>query len=392
MLGGTMFCHSCGAKNPDDSRFCNMCGTPFVRAENPLESTQLGVGNAFAAAAREAVEQERQRESAAGAGTVAEVSVSPVRTLQQGSATSVNATAETMLSPSPLPPPPSDVRPHLSNPSRDVLRPPPTGFGDPSVSIRLDAIGIQSTRRTWAALVGGGLLLLALGIGITYVAMRSDEPQGTAHEGDPFEIGAPTPDVDFVSGSADPQRPSHPTAGPAAASTDAGTTTGTSTPTTGAPASARSPSTAPAARVEAGPRTTSTSMAPPAPAASVPASPQPPVASTPPPSVPTAETPSSSPELELEMYSARVRYLVRRYHASRAQSCFDQATAENPSLSGQVVVGFHVGADGRVTAARVARNTTGNDALGSCLARQAERWELSPPPNGEVDLSMPFSR
>lgn len=383
MLAVTMFCHACGAKNPDESRFCNMCGTPFVRASNPLESTQLGVGNAFAEAARKAVEQEA-RESRASAVPPVEPMASSVRTLQQGSASAVSATAETMLSPTPGPLP--DVRPHLANPPNAMLLPPPTGFGDPSMSIRLDAIGIQSSRRTWAALIGGGVLLLLIGVGITYAAMRSDvEPQGTAHEGDPFEIGAPTADVDFVTGSEHPTQTTQPNA-PApsapAAPVPAAPTNPPAHGTTRAPAATPSPA----------PQTamTPTPAATPTPTPTTTPTPTP----TPTPTTPAA-TPDPSaqtPEMELEMYSARVRYLVRRYYASRAQSCFDQATADNPSLSGQVVVSFHVGADGHVTSARVSRNTTGNDALGSCLARQAEQWSLSPPPSGEVDLSMPFSR
>jgi len=117
----------------------------------------------------------------------------------------------------------------------------------------------------------------------------------------------------------------------------------------------------------------------------------------PPPEPPATvpDSPTTTPpteELDAEMYAARVRYLVRRYYAGRAQSCFQAATDRNATVSGQVVIGMHIGADGHVTSARVARNTTGDDALGACLANQAESWELTPPPGGEADLSFPFSR
>ena len=94
----------------------------------------------------------------------------------------------------------------------------------------------------------------------------------------------------------------------------------------------------------------------------------------------------------MEMYAARVRYLVRRYYAARAQRCFDDATARSPSLSGQGNISIHISATGGVTSARVSRNTTGDDGLGACLATQANGWELSPPPAGETDMSFPFSR
>ena len=39
-----MFCHSCGAKNVDGSRFCNMCGGKLSAPPASLDQTQLGVG------------------------------------------------------------------------------------------------------------------------------------------------------------------------------------------------------------------------------------------------------------------------------------------------------------------------------------------------------------
>jgi TonB family protein len=111
-----------------------------------------------------------------------------------------------------------------------------------------------------------------------------------------------------------------------------------------------------------------------------------------------AETAPTPPEvgderdIELELYSARVRFLVRRYYAARAQSCFDRATRNDPSLHGTVVIDMTIGADGTVGRSHVARNTTGDEALGGCLASQVRSWRLSPPPGGELTMQMPFSR
>jgi len=92
------------------------------------------------------------------------------------------------------------------------------------------------------------------------------------------------------------------------------------------------------------------------------------------------------------MYAARVRFLVRRYYAARAQSCFDHATRNDPELHGQVVIDMTIAASGEVGRAEVARNSTGDPELGSCLARQVATWRLSPPPQREVAMQMPFSR
>jgi outer membrane biosynthesis protein TonB len=95
----------------------------------------------------------------------------------------------------------------------------------------------------------------------------------------------------------------------------------------------------------------------------------------------------------MDMYAGRVRFLIRRYYAARAQTCFDRATRVNPSLSGSVTIGMTIGPDGAVSAARVARNTTSDDSLGTCLQNEVRQWRLSPPPGGEsVMMNLPFSR
>ena len=58
-----------------------------------------------------------------------------------------------------------------------------------------------------------------------------------------------------------------------------------------------------------------------------------------------------------------------------------------------VTIGMTIGPDGAVSAARVARNTTSDDSLGTCLQNEVRQWRLSPPPGGEsVMMNLPFSR
>ena len=105
--------------------------------------------------------------------------------------------------------------------------------------------------------------------------------------------------------------------------------------------------------------------------------------------------PTDAPEerdLELDLYGSRVRYVIRRYYASRAQACFDRATRNAPTVSGTVVVSMTIGADGSVQRARTTRNTTGDASLGQCLQAQVSTWRLPPPPGGSLDMQMPFSR
>lgn len=97
-------------------------------------------------------------------------------------------------------------------------------------------------------------------------------------------------------------------------------------------------------------------------------------------------------EMELSYYSSQVRYVMRRYYASRAQSCFDRATRNTPTLSGQVVVAMTIGDDGNVSSARATRNSTGDDDLGTCLSRQVESWRFPAPPGGSLQMTIPFSR
>ncbi|MCA9582156.1 MAG: TonB family protein, partial [Myxococcales bacterium] len=107
---------------------------------------------------------------------------------------------------------------------------------------------------------------------------------------------------------------------------------------------------------------------------------------TEPPAVPSAS------DLELELYAGRVRYTIRQYYTVRAQTCFEQATRNEPNVRGTVVVTTVIGATGEVTDSHVARNSTGSDALGKCLAAQIKAWRLPEPPEAPIELDIPFSR
>ena len=95
----------------------------------------------------------------------------------------------------------------------------------------------------------------------------------------------------------------------------------------------------------------------------------------------------------LNYYGSEVRNAVRRWYVGRVQSCFDNATKNEPNLSGTVVIGMTIGGNGQVQATEIRRNSTGNEGLGNCLKAQIKTWKLPAPPEGQpLIMSMPFSR
>lgn len=82
----------------------------------------------------------------------------------------------------------------------------------------------------------------------------------------------------------------------------------------------------------------------------------------------------------MDEYSARVRGLVQVFYGANAQRCFPQGAR------GTVVVRFTINPDGSVRNPSVARDTTGNPAIGACMVRQIGQWRLSQPPGGRSTL------
>jgi hypothetical protein len=298
-----------------------------------------------------------------------------------------------------------------------------------TISVSLEAIGVRSSRRTWGAIALAAVVLMGLGAIITHFVERRDPVEhatGTAAPDDPFIIGTPvpegeeTPGVDFVSGTNDRlgtpgATPATPGPGSAASGGGSGTTGSTvASGTTGSTGTAGPRTNMSATGVSAGAggnggsgsggstgstgstgATGSTGTGTGATGA-MGGDPAPDDTDDPEPAADPPAGGDAQPgerDIEMDMYAGRVRFLIRRYYAARAQTCFDRATRVNPSLSGSVSIGMTIGPDGAVSAARVARNTTGDDVLGTCLQNEVRQWRLSPPPGGEsVQMNLPFSR
>ena len=99
------------------------------------------------------------------------------------------------------------------------------------------------------------------------------------------------------------------------------------------------------------------------------------------------------PDRELELYLGNVRRFIRTHYARQAQSCFDHATAlSGTGISGRVVIGFTITPNGDTEDVRVARNDSGIETLGTCVANRVNSWRLPSPPGGEsMALEMPFN-
>lgn len=255
-----------------------------------------------------------------------------------------------------------------------VQRPVPRhGVHHDTTSISLAGIGVRTVgSRAWWYVAGFALACMAIGGSVTLLATGSEEAPpvsppstGAAAEDDPLVIGTPLPrGVDPASLGAE-------AVGDADASQDEASR-----------GSSRRAATR--SRTNRSRRQTRTSSAMAEPADTSPAPADAPAA------MDAVETPASGQELEL--YAARVSFAIGRYHRADVDACLATATRAEPSLHGTVVVRATVASDGQVRQTQVVRDSTGSPNLGSCLASRVRSWRLPPPPGGELEWDLPFSR
>ena len=379
-----MFCQSCGARNTDDAKFCNQCGSKIARvgeAGGPLPASTVPQQQPPAAAAQpQAKARNHPGETAVGVGMPA-------------AASAPDPTAGL-----------SGVKPNAYHPD--------TGFGGQSMlGVSLAGIGVRSSKRTWATILFIAVALVALGAFGMWLARGEPEvvaEAGHAEPNDPFVIGTPLPEgddgPDFVSGS-----DSDPLSGVTmSAMSSNGTMSSATSNASSAMESASAMETSSPMGTTSAMETTSamgtstnTSSMTTAMETSMTATMETATMETTTMETTTINTNGSNdvgeeiPEdrdLEMELYSSRVRFVIRRYYAARAQACFDRATRNQPTISGTVVVNMSINAEGAVTRSSIARNTTGDSSLGNCLENQVSTWRLPPPPGGGLDMQMPFSR
>ena len=89
-------------------------------------------------------------------------------------------------------------------------------------------------------------------------------------------------------------------------------------------------------------------------------------------------------------YRVDVQRTVQQRYLPHIQDCFDAATAGDPSLTGEITLGFIPADDGHVLSSRAIRDTIGA-GVGACGAAAARRWQLPPPPPNALEMQMTFA-
>jgi len=73
------------------------------------------------------------------------------------------------------------------------------------------------------------------------------------------------------------------------------------------------------------------------------------------------------------------------------QACYEKELRRNPSLAGKVTAEFTIVERGTVSGVKITANTTGDDAVGACVANTISRFRFNPgPEGGSVTFSYPF--
>lgn len=85
----------------------------------------------------------------------------------------------------------------------------------------------------------------------------------------------------------------------------------------------------------------------------------------------------------------QIKHVIGRNEA-QVTACYERELKSSPGLRGKVVVGFVIGADGRVRPPRIVRNTTRNRDMLPCIKRAVRSWRF-PKAQGPADVEYPFS-
>lgn len=84
-----------------------------------------------------------------------------------------------------------------------------------------------------------------------------------------------------------------------------------------------------------------------------------------------------------------VKMIKARIGAIRA--CYERELKRNPTLAGKVTIQFTIEERGNVSGVKVTENSTGDSAVGQCVANAIQRFRFVPGPDGgSVTFSYPF--
>jgi hypothetical protein len=85
-----------------------------------------------------------------------------------------------------------------------------------------------------------------------------------------------------------------------------------------------------------------------------------------------------------------VKKVVQK-NAGQLKYCYETELKSNPDLNGRVEIEWNI-AGGRVTAADVFANTTGDSELATCIVSKIKRWTFPPEIEGEVQWPFIFKQ
>lgn len=92
----------------------------------------------------------------------------------------------------------------------------------------------------------------------------------------------------------------------------------------------------------------------------------------------------------MERFNAESVRMVIKHYLPQLRVCYERATKQGGVSRGVVDIQFTISTAGKVTRARVHRNTTGNINLGKCIANAFLRWRFPRPAGGEAEFIYPF--
>ena len=72
------------------------------------------------------------------------------------------------------------------------------------------------------------------------------------------------------------------------------------------------------------------------------------------------------------------------------KACYEKELRRNAGLKGRITLRFTIGTSGRITNIDVSQNTTGDDAIASCIIDKVQSWKFDPPSGGAVTFTYPF--
>jgi len=72
------------------------------------------------------------------------------------------------------------------------------------------------------------------------------------------------------------------------------------------------------------------------------------------------------------------------------KACYERELRRNPGLNGRITLRFTIGTSGRITSINASQNTTGDEAIASCIISKVQDWKFDPPTGGAVTFTYPF--